>query len=130
MRTLLVFCCSVALSIAAPQNPALAEAQAAVEKNPEDPQALLTLGSLYDRMGQFDKAEPVLQRAVRAAPELAAARMELAVCLARLHRYKDAAAALDPVAPPDGAPQLLLYRRMKAAIAPGTGDNAAAPDVM
>jgi tetratricopeptide (TPR) repeat protein len=130
MRTLLVFCCSVALSIAAPQNPALAEAQAAVEKNPEDPQALLTLGSLYDRMGQFDKAEPVLQRGVRAAPELAAARMELAVCLARLHRYKDAAAALDPVATPEGTPQLILYRRLKASIASGMDDHAAAADEM
>ena len=126
MRTLLLLCCSLALSIAAPQNPALAEAQAAVENNPKDPQALLKLGSLYDRMGQFEKAEPVLQRAVRAAPNFAAARIELAICLARLHRYNEAAAAIDPVAPPEAVPQLLLYRRLKASIASGKGDDSAA----
>ena len=81
-------------------------------------------------MGQFEKAELVLQRAVKAAPNLAAARMELAICLARLHRYKEAAAALDPVAQPDGTPQLLLYHRLKASIASGMGDDSAAATEM
>ena len=88
MKALVVLCCSLAFSIGAPQNTAVSEAQAAVEKNPKDPRALLTLGALYDRMGQFEQAAPILERAVRAAPSVAAARMELAVCLARLHRYK------------------------------------------
>ena len=130
MKALVVLCCSLALSIAAPQNTAVAEAQAAVEKNPKDPRALLTLGALYDRMGQFEQAAPILERAVRAAPSVAAARMELAVCLARLHRYKEAAAALDPVAPPKDAAQLLLYRRLKASIASGNNDDATAADEM
>jgi tetratricopeptide (TPR) repeat protein len=130
MRALLVLCCSLALSIAAPQNPALAEAQAAVEKNPKDAGALLTLGALYDRAGQFERAAPILERAVKAAPSMAAARMELAVCLARLHRYKEAAVTLDPVAPPKDTPQLLLYRRLKASIASGNKDDATAADEM
>ena len=126
MRSLLLLCCSLALVATAQPNAALAEAQAAAEKSPSDPQALLALGALYDRMGQFDKAEPVLQRAVKAAPNLAAARMELAICLARLHRYKEAGATIDPVAPPQDAPHLLLYRRLKASIASGNGDDVAA----
>src|SRR5579859_3624801 len=130
MRALLVLCCSLALSIAAPQNLAVAEAQAAVEKNPKDAGALLTLGALYDRAGQFEQAAPILERAVKAAPSLVAARMELAVCLARLHRYKEAAVTLDPVAPPKDAPQLLLYRRLKASIASGNKDDATAADEM
>jgi tetratricopeptide (TPR) repeat protein len=56
--------------------------------------------------------------------------MELAVCLARLHRYKEAAVTLDPVAPPMDSPQLLLYRRLKASIASGNKDDAAAADEM
>src|ERR1700757_1769720 len=119
MRALFVLCCSLALAIAAPQNPAVAEAQAAVDKNPKDAGALLALGALYDRSGQFEQAVPVLQRAVKAAPSLAAARMELAVCLARLHRYKEAALTLDPVEPPKDTQQLLLYRRLRASIASG-----------
>lgn len=128
MRTLVVLFCW--LPLAAQQNGAIAEAQAAVDKNPKDPVALLTLGSLYDRAGAFDKAEPILQRAVKAAPAFAAARLELAVCLARLHRYKDAATAIAPVAPPKSTPQLLLYRRLKASIASGNGDDASAADEM
>ena len=108
MRTLLLFCCSLALAFAAPQNSDLADAQAAVAKNPKDARALLMLAALYDRMGQFEQAEPILERAVKAAPSLATARMELALCLARLHRYKEAGAALEPVAPPKDTPQLLL----------------------
>jgi tetratricopeptide (TPR) repeat protein len=111
-------------------NPAVSEAQAAVEKNPKDAQALLTLGALYDRAGQFEQAAPILERAVKTAPSLIAARMELAVCLARLHRYKEAAVTLDPVGPPKDTPQLLLYRRLKASIASGIKDDATAADEM
>jgi len=126
MKALLGLCCSLALSIARPQDPGLAEAQAAAEKNPKDARALLMLGALYDRMGHFEEAEPILQRAVRAAPGLGAAHMELAICLARLHRYTEARTVLDPVAPPKVMPDLLLYRRLKASIASGMGDDAAA----
>ena len=128
MKTILTLCCS--LAIAAQPNPALREAQAAVENNPNDAGSLLTLGSLYDRIGEFEKAAPVLQRAVKTDPNLAPARMELAICMARLHRYKEAAAALDPVAPPKSMPQLLLYRRLKAAIASGNKDDATAATEM
>lgn len=126
MRILVILSGSVLLAAAAQQNLEMRDAQAAVEKNPHDPQALLKLGSLYDRMGQFDRAEPILQRAVRAAPHLATARTELALCLARLHRYKEASGALAGVAPPEGGPGLLLYRRLRASIASGMGDHAAA----
>jgi tetratricopeptide (TPR) repeat protein len=101
-----------------------------VGKNPKDARALLTLGALYDRAGQFEQAAPILERAVKAAPSLAAARMELAVCLARLHRYKEAAVTLEPVAPPKDTPQLLLYRRLKASIASGNKNDATAADEM
>ncbi len=114
MRFLVLLFCAVALPLSA------------VEKDPKDAQALLRLGSLYNRSGQFDKAEPVLQRAIKLAPRLSAARIELALCLARLHRFKEASEAIKAVAPPESAPQLLLYHRLKASIASGNGDDAAA----
>ena len=126
MKALVALLFSFAFALAAQQNPALAEAQAAVDKNPNDPQALLNLGALYDRTGQFERAEPVLQKALKAAPHSVAARMELAVCLARLHRYKEAAAILGPVQPPQSAQPALVYHRLKASIASGNGDHAAA----
>ena len=96
----------------------------------ESAEALLELGSKYNRMGQFDKAVTVLERAVKLAPKLDGARLELGISLARLHRYKEASATLQGVAPPDAATQLMVYRRLKAAIASALGDNAAAAKEM
>ena len=126
MRGLIGFSCCAFFAAAAQQDAVLAEAQAIVARYPNDPQALLKLGSLYDRLGQFENAAPILQRAVKAAPKLAAARLELAVCLARLHRYREASSALEGVPPPEGGPQLLLYHRLKASIASGNGGHATA----
>jgi tetratricopeptide (TPR) repeat protein len=96
----------------------------------DDAQELLRQGALLNQRGQFDKAAPLLERAVKAAPQSAAARMELAVCLARLHRYKRASEVLKPVSPPEAAPQLLLYRRLRASIASGNEEHAAAASEM
>ncbi len=126
MRLLVLLWSTFALSAVAQQSSTLADAMAAVEKNPKDAQALLNLGSLYDRMGQFDKAAPILERAVKAAPQSSAARMELALCLARLHRFKEASGAIQHVQPPEGRPQLLLYYRLRASIASGNGDDLGA----
>ena len=92
----------------------------------DDAQELLRQGALLNQRAQFDKAAPILERAVKAAPGSAAARMELAVCLARLHRYKQASEVLKPVSPPEAVPQLLLYHRLKASIASGNEEHAAA----
>src|SRR3977135_3066875 len=104
----------------------VALALSAAEEDPKDAQELLRVGSLYNRSGQFDKAEPVLRRAVKLAPQSSAARIELALCLARLQRFKEASESIKGVAPPESAPQLLLYHRLKASIASGNGDDASA----
>ncbi len=51
-------------------------------------------------------------------------QLDVAISLAREHRYPEAEVALRGVAPPTSGPQLVAYHRLKAAIASGTGDAA------
>ncbi|MGI8745410.1 MAG: tetratricopeptide repeat protein [Bryobacteraceae bacterium] len=52
------------------------------------------------------------------------AQIDSAISLAKQHRYKEADAALQGVAPPTSTPQRIAFHRLKAAIASGNGDAA------
>lgn len=101
-----------------------------VRDHPGDPQALAALGELYNREGRSQEAEPLLARAVKLAPGLAAARLEWAVSLARLHRYRPAQTALRGVSPPSDAEQLVAFLRLKASIDAGLGEASRAASDM
>jgi tetratricopeptide (TPR) repeat protein len=107
-----------------------AELRRALSIEPGNPDALLALGSLYNLTGAPAEAEPFLRRAVRASPDNAAAHLEWATALSRLHRYTEAAAALKGVPPPQAPSQQIAYFRLKAAIDSGNGhSDAAAADM-
>lgn len=57
-------------------------------------------------------------------------QIDRAVSLAQKHRYSEAAAALQGVAPPETKRQLIAYHRLKAAIASGMGDAGASAKEM
>lgn len=96
------------------------EFTAALQLHPNDPAALLALGSLYNQQRQFEKAEPLLRQAA-ASGQNPAAHFQLAMTLAELHRYAQAAVALRQVHPPQAADQRIAYQRLKASIDMGNG---------
>jgi tetratricopeptide (TPR) repeat protein len=65
-----------------------------------------------------------------AAVGLAQSRLERAVTLAREKRYAEARQALEGAGEPTGTLQRIAFHRLKAAIASGLGDPAAAADEM
>lgn len=82
---------------------------------------LLQEGAALNRAGQFDKAVPVLQRAV-AARAGSAAYLELSIAFARLHRFAEADAALKHVPEPQAVAERLVFYRLRASIALALGD--------
>ncbi len=107
--------------------PARAEEEftAALRIHPEDPAALLALGSLYNQQMKSQEAEPLLRKAA-ASGQNEAAHFQWAIALARLHRYREAAAALRPVHPPHLTEQRIAYESLKASIDSGNGDAPSA----
>jgi tetratricopeptide (TPR) repeat protein len=107
--------------------PARAEEEftAALRIHPEDPDALLALGSLYNQQRKFGEAEPLLRKAA-ASGQNEAAHFQWAIALAMLQRYREAAAALRPVHPPALTEQRIAYQSLKASIDLGNGDAPSA----
>jgi len=108
---------------------AAGEFQTVLQAAPEDFVALASLGEIYARGGQTEKAEPLLAHAVRInrAPQI---RIEWAVVLARLHKYKDAQNALAGLAAPSGREESVRFHRLKASVALGVGNAPAAASEM
>jgi tetratricopeptide (TPR) repeat protein len=98
--------------------------------HPEDSRARLALGEIYERTGQLEKAEPLMERAANAShgdPEI---RLQWAVVLARLHKYKEAESALAGLSPPTDREARIRFYRLKASVALGLGKATAAASEM
>jgi tetratricopeptide (TPR) repeat protein len=84
--------------------------------------ALANLGEIYNQLDQPQKAEPLLERAVKASRGLPEIRTEWAVSLVRLHEYNKAQSALSGVLPPTDRKEQIRFHRLKASIALGLKD--------
>lgn len=101
-----------------------------LRSHPEDPGAQLALGEIYERTGQLEKAEPLLAGAAKDShgdPEI---RLQWAVVLARLHKYKEAESALAGLPPPADREARIGFYRLKASVALGSGKATAAASEM
>ncbi|HEX8882509.1 MAG TPA: tetratricopeptide repeat protein [Candidatus Acidoferrum sp.] len=97
---------------------------------PENYVALAALGEIYERTGQPEKAEAMLARAAKAGNGRPEIRLEWAIVLARLHRYKESQSALAGLAPPAEAGNRIAFYRLKASVASGLGNSVAAASEM
>ncbi|MGQ9688361.1 MAG: tetratricopeptide repeat protein [Desulfobaccales bacterium] len=82
---------------ATPENLIRAQQLAAgiLEDNPDDPRLLDTMGWIYCKQKEFDKAKAHLERAVAKAPEHPVLQYHLGFCLAQLGETGPARAALE-----------------------------------
>ena len=98
--------------------------------HPEDSAARLALGETYERTGQLEKAEPLLASAAKASDGDPEIRLQWAVVLARLHKYKEAESALAGLSPPTDREARIGFYRLKASVALGLGKATAAASEM
>ena len=101
-----------------------------LQSAPDDSIALAALGELYLQVGQLEKAEPLLGHAAKASGGVPEIRIEWAVALARLRKYKEAQSALAGVSPPNDPDQLVQLHRLKGSVALGLGDSRTAASEM
>ncbi|HET7151148.1 MAG TPA: tetratricopeptide repeat protein, partial [Candidatus Acidoferrum sp.] len=106
------------------------ELQKVIKSAPENYVALAALGEIYEQGGRLDKAEGMLARASRASHGEPEIRLEWAIALARLHRYKEAQTALVDLAPPKDVEKRIAFYRLKASVASGLGSSVAAATEM
>ena len=106
------------------------EFQAVLRIAPGNYFTIAALGEIYERSGQLEKAEPMLARATSLSHGAAGIRSEWAVVLVRLHRYKEAQSALAGLSPPADREERIGFHRLKASVALGLGDTAAAASEM
>jgi tetratricopeptide (TPR) repeat protein len=109
---------------------AQAEFQNVLKNAPDNVPALASAGEIYLHEGQLDKAEAMLGRAVNAGGSAKRVRIEWAVVLARLHKYKEAQSALTGVTPPPAPEERIEFHRLKASVASGLGNSSAAASEM
>ncbi|MGB8011882.1 MAG: tetratricopeptide repeat protein [Terriglobales bacterium] len=98
--------------------------------HPESPSAELGLGALYLNSGSLPAAEEAFRNAVRRHPELSEAHAQLALVLAREHKYKEALAHIRSSHPPASPSARVRYLRLVASIHAGLGDSHAAAHAM
>ncbi len=105
------------------------ELQTVLQSAPDNSIALAALGEIYARGGQIEKAEPLLAHAAKVsrAPQI---RIEWAVVLAHLHKYKEAQSALAGLSAPSGREESIGFRRLKASVALGLGNPSGAASEM
>jgi predicted Zn-dependent protease len=106
------------------------ELQNVLKTAPENYVALAALGEIYERTGQPEKAEAMLARAARAGHGQSEIRLEWAIVLARLHRYKESQSALVGLAPPADSGKRIAFYRLKASVASGLGNSVTAASEM
>jgi tetratricopeptide (TPR) repeat protein len=100
--------------------------QIVLKTAPQSLQALAALGTLYEGLGEPGKAEPLLARAATLSNNSEAARLAWAVVLAKLHRYRKAAEALQGTRLPERPSEQIAYFRLKASVELGNGNGKAA----
>jgi Flp pilus assembly protein TadD len=88
--------------------------------------ALAGLGELYASMGDEEKAERLLAKAVKYSRHEPQLRIEWAQALARLHRFKEASNALTSVGAPTDTKARIDFFCLKAAISSGLGNSSSA----
>ena len=115
-----------AYAIAGRNDRATDEFETVLREAPTNYVALAALGEIYYRANQLERAEPLLARAAKLSQGTPQIRMEWAIVLARLHRYKEAKNALVGVPVPKGAEDGIAYHRLKASIEAGLGGSAEA----
>jgi len=106
------------------------ELQNVLKMAPENFVALAALGEIYERTGQPEKAEGMLARAAKAGHGQPEIRLEWAIVLARLHRYKESQSALAGLAPPADSGKRIAFYRLKASVASGLGNSVTAASEM
>jgi tetratricopeptide (TPR) repeat protein len=111
-----------AFELSGANDQAEAEFQKALADSPNNYHAMLALAELFTQMGQPGKAEPILANAVKASGGNPPVRIQWAVGLARLHRFKEAQAALAGLSPPSEFNERVMFYRLNAAVASGLGD--------
>lgn len=119
-----------AYAIAGQNDRAEEELHTVLQIAPDNYIALAALGETYDRAGQPEKAEPMLARAARISHGSPQIRMEWAVVLARLHKYKEAQNALAGLSPPSNREERVEFYRLKASVNLGLGHASAAASEM
>src|ERR1700692_4253944 len=97
------------------------EFRTVLQSAPDDFIALAALGELYLQAGQLEKAEPLLAHAAKASGGVPEIRIEWAVALARLRKYKEAQSALAGLSPPNDPDQRIRLHRLQASVALGLG---------
>src|SRR5438552_3420787 len=107
-----------------------AEFQTVLKDAPGDVKALASVGEIYLHQGELDKAERMLGRAAKARGSAPRIRMQWAVVLARLHRYKEAQSALAGLTPSGEPEQRVGFHRLKASVASGLGNPSIAASEM
>ena len=106
------------------------EFRTVLQNAPDNSIALAALGELYEQAGQPEKAEPLLAHAAKASGGVPQLRIEWAVVLSRMHKYREAQNALAGVPPPNDPDQRLGFHRLKASVALGLGDSHVAASEM
>ncbi|HEV2616399.1 MAG TPA: tetratricopeptide repeat protein [Candidatus Acidoferrales bacterium] len=109
---------------------AVEEFNTVLQANPGDYIALTALGEIYEGEGQPQKAEPLLAHAATASRRNPRIRMEWAVVLVQLHKYKEAQSALAGLSPPSGSEDRIGFRRLQASVALGLGNAPTAASEM
>lgn len=104
--------------------------QTVLQASPENYVALAALGEIYERAGQSEKAEPLLAHAAEASKGVPEIRIEWAVVLVRLRRFKEAQGALTGLTPPRALDERVRYYRLNASVASGLGDSKLAASEM
>lgn len=119
-----------AYAVAGQNDLAESEFQNVLIKAPENYVALTALADIYERTGQPEKAEAMLARAAKAGHGQPEIRLEWAIVLARLHRYKESQSALADLAPPAERGNRIAFYRLRASVASGLGNSVAAASEM
>ena len=109
---------------------AQAEFQNVLKDAPDNVPALASAGEIYLHDGRLDKAEAMLGHAVKAGGSAKRLRIEWAVVLAHLHKYREAQSALTGVTPPSAPEERIAFHRLKASVASGLGNSSAAASEM
>jgi len=107
-----------------------AEFREALRRHPGSSSAEMALGAFYVSTGSLAGAEQVLDDAVRRHPKLTEARGQLAMVLAREHKYKEAQSEMRLLPPPADPTARVRYFRLLASIHSGLGDSHAAAHAM
>jgi tetratricopeptide (TPR) repeat protein len=116
--------------IAGQNEQALVEFKTVLKDAPKNVSALTSIAQIYQLQGQLDQAEAMLALAAIASGGAPRVRMQRALVLARLHRYKEAQSALAGLNPPSEPEDRVGFYRLKASVASGLRNPSTAASEM